>query len=107
MTHQVWNRAAKLLGAVTIAAVAAGLVFGQVREAEAGRRDQADVARMTQKMKTVCIGRFLIDMPDEICLELPGPRIDGLDISSLDESEADTYSPFAARARIRRSFACA
>jgi hypothetical protein len=97
MTRQVWNRAAKLLGAVAIAAVAASVVFGQVREAEAGRRDQADVARMTQKMKTVCIGRFLIDMPNETHLELRGPRIDGLDISSFDESEADFQVRLAQR----------
>jgi len=97
MKRQVWNRAAKLLGAVAIAAVAASLVFGQVREAEAERRDQADVARMTQKMKTVCIGRFLIDMPDETRLELRGPRIDGFDISSFDESEADFQARLAQR----------
>ena len=97
MKRQVWNRAAKLLGAVAIAAVAASLVFGQVREAEAGRRDQADVARMTQKMKTVCIGRFLIDLPDETRLELRAPRIHGLDISSFDEPEADFQARLAQR----------
>jgi hypothetical protein len=97
VTRHAWNRAAKLLGAVAIAAVAASLVFGQVREAEAGRRDQADVARMTQKMKTVCIGRFLIDLPDETRFELRGPRIDGLDISSFDESETDFQARLAQR----------
>ena len=97
MKRRVWSRPAKLLGAVAIAAVAASLVFGQVREAEAGRRDQAGVARMTQKMKTVCIGRFLIDMPEETRLELRGPRIDGFDISSFDESEADFQARLAQR----------
>nr|WP_307729668.1 MULTISPECIES: T6SS immunity protein Tli4 family protein [unclassified Massilia] len=52
---------------------------------------------MTQKMKTVCIGRFLIDMPDETRLELRGPRIDGFDISSSDESEADFRARLAQR----------
>ena len=97
MKRQAWNRAAKLLGAVAIAAVAASLVFGQVRQAEVERRDHADVARMTRKMKTVCIGRFLIDMPDETRLELRGPRIDGFDISSFDESEADFQVRLAQR----------
>ena len=44
---------------------------------------------MTKQMKTVCIGRFLIDMPDEAQMELAQPRIDGFDISSFDEPEAD------------------
>ena len=44
---------------------------------------------MTEKMKTVCIGRFLVDLPQETRLELRGPRIHGLDISSVDASEAN------------------
>ena len=44
---------------------------------------------MTNKMTTVCLGRFLVDMPDEARLELARPRIDGFDISSFDEPEAD------------------
>ena len=89
MKRPSWSRLAKLLGAIAIGGLAAAFAIGQVREAEAGRRDQAGVARMTQKMKTVCIGRFLIDLPAETRFELRGPRIDGLDISSFDESEAD------------------
>jgi hypothetical protein len=57
---------------------------------------------MTQKMKTVCIGRFPIDLPDETRFELRGPRIHGLDISSFDESEADFQVRLAQReARLR------
>jgi len=97
MKRQVWNRATKLLGAVAFAAVAANVILGQVRQAEVERRDLAGVARMTQKMKTVCIGRFLIDMPDETRLELRGPRIDGFDISSFDESDADFQVRLAQR----------
>lgn len=97
MKRQVWNRATKLLGAVAFAAVAANVILGQVRQAEVERRDQAGVARMTQKMKTVCIGRFLIDLPDETRFELGRPRIDGLDISSFDESEVDFQVRLAQR----------
>ena len=97
MKRQVWNRATKLLGAVAFGAVAANVILGQVRQAEVERRDQAGVARMTQKMKTVCIGRFLIDLPDETRLELRGPRIDVFDISSFDESEADFQVRLAQR----------
>lgn len=42
---------------------------------------------MTKEMKTVCIGRFLIDVPEETVLELAQPRVDGFDISSFDEPE--------------------
>jgi len=83
------SRFAKLLAAVVIGSGAVAFAVGQVREADAARRDQADVARMTKNMKTVCMGRFLIDLPQETHLELRGPRIDGLNISSVDESKGD------------------
>jgi len=88
---------AKLLAAVAIGSGVAAFAVGQVREAETARRDQADVTGMTQKMKTICIGRFLIDLPDETRLELRGPRIHGLDISSFDEPEADFQVRLAQR----------
>ena len=44
---------------------------------------------MTREMKTVCLGRFLVDMPEEARLALARPRIDGFDISSFDEPDAD------------------
>jgi hypothetical protein len=91
------SRLAKLLGALAIGGLAAAFAVGQVREAEAERRDQAGVVRMTQKMKTVCIGRFLIDLPEETRLELRGPRIDGFGISSFDEPEADFQVRLAQR----------
>jgi hypothetical protein len=91
------SRFAKLLAAVAIGSGAAAFAVGQVREAGTARWDQADVARMTQKMKTVCIGRFLIDLPKETRFELRRPRIDGFDISSFDESEADFQLRLAQR----------
>lgn len=97
MTRPLRNRLAKLLFALAVAAIAAILVIGQVRDARKARRDQADVARMTKDMKTVSIGRFLIDLPKEARFELRGPRIDGFDISSLDESEADFQVRLAQR----------
>ncbi|MGJ9416241.1 T6SS immunity protein Tli4 family protein [Massilia sp. CMS3.1] len=97
MTRPLRNRLGALFAALAFAGVAASLVAGQVREAEAAHRDQADVARMTTNMKSVCIGRFLIDLPQETRLELRGPRIDGFDISSFDEPEAAFYVRLAQR----------
>jgi hypothetical protein len=68
-----------------------------VQQRAEAQRDNEKVARMTQKMKTVCIGRFLIDLPEETRLELRAPRIDGFDISSVDESEADFQARLAQR----------
>jgi hypothetical protein len=54
-------------------------------------RDQHEVARMTDKMKAVCVGRFLIDMPEEAQIEFRQPRIDGFDISVFNETEEEFY----------------
>jgi hypothetical protein len=57
---------------------------------------------MTQKMKTICIGRFLIDVPEEAELALTRPRINGLEISSVDEPEDDFRNRLVEReARLR------
>ena len=81
---------AKLLAGIAIAGLTGTWAIGEVREKrEAERRDKLEVARMTKKMTTVCMGRFLVDMPDEARLELARPRIHGFNISSFDEPEAD------------------
>ncbi|BDT60483.1 hypothetical protein MasN3_39770 [Massilia varians] len=56
-------------------------------------RDKYEVAKMTEKMKTVCVGRFLIDLPEKAEYSLRGGRIQGFDISAFNESE----EAFAAR----------
>jgi len=93
-----WRRGpALLLAGLVVAGLTISWAAGAVKQRAAVQRDNVKVARMTQKMKTVCIGRFLIDMPDETRLELRGPRIDGFDISSFDESEADFQARLAQR----------
>jgi len=85
-----WRRGlALLLAGVVVSGLTIAWAAGEVKQRTAAQRDNDKVARMIQKMKTVCIGRFLIDMPDETRLELRAPRIDGFDISSFDESEAE------------------
>lgn len=80
---------AKLLAGMVIAGLTGAWAIGEAHEKrEAERRDKLEVARMTNKMTTVCMGRFLVDMPAEARLELARPRIDGFDISSFDEPEA-------------------
>lgn len=42
---------------------------------------------MTDKMKTLCVGRFLIDLPEEAEIGLRGASIDGFDVSAFKETE--------------------
>jgi hypothetical protein len=103
--HWLRNGLAKLLAGVVIVGLTAAWAIGQVREKrDAERRDKHEVARMTNEMKTVCIGRFLVDLPEEARLELTRPRIDGFDISSFDEPEADFKARLGQReARLRNT----
>jgi hypothetical protein len=76
-----------MLAGALCAGLAATWAVGKVLDKrEEDRRDQHEVARMTGKMKTVCVGRFLIDLPEEAQLELRQPRIDGFDISAFAET---------------------
>lgn len=100
----IWGRLAKLLGAIVIAGIAV-LAVGQVwnglkaRQDEFGvaRRDQLEIARMTREMRTLCLGRFLIDLPEEANVELREMRIDGFDIVSFDEPDTDFLARLAQR----------
>ncbi|WP_159696812.1 T6SS immunity protein Tli4 family protein [Massilia sp. 9I] len=52
---------------------------------------------MTDKMKTVCVGRFLIDVPERAEIELAQARIDGFDIATFNETEEDFQKRVADR----------
>lgn len=97
------SRLARMLAGALCAGLAATWAVGEVLDKrETDRRDQHEVARMTDKMKTVCVGRFLIDMPEEAQVELRQARIDGFDISVFDETEEEFQKRLADReAQIR------
>jgi len=52
---------------------------------------------MTEKMKTVCVGRYLVDVPGEAEVRLAGARISGFAIDTAEESEAAFLTRVAAR----------
>jgi hypothetical protein len=52
---------------------------------------------VTMKMKTVCVGRFLIDLPDEARVSLGGQSIDNFKIEASDETEEAFWARVAAR----------
>ena len=84
------SRLAKMLAGALCAGLAATWAVGKVLDKrDEDRRDQHEVARMTVKMKTVCVGRFLIDMPEEAQVELTEARIDGFKISAFDETQEE------------------
>lgn len=57
-------------------------------------QDKQKVATMTEKMKTVCVGRFLIDLPAEATVHLRRGFISGYDVASTD---CETDAEFAER----------
>lgn len=60
-------------------------------------QDRSKVAKMTEKMKTVCVGRFLIDLPVAAEVSLSRAFIEGFDITTLSESEEQFSARVAAR----------
>ncbi len=59
--------------------------------------EKLEGSQIADKMVTVCIGRFLIDMPAEARYELHGARIDGFDIVAFEESDAGFQERVLAR----------
>jgi len=43
-------------------------------------RDRSEVAKMTEQMKTVCIGRFMIDIPAQEEITVSRERMAGFEI---------------------------
>lgn len=53
-------------------------------------QDKQKVANMTDRMKTVCVGRFLIDLPIDAQVHLGRAFVGGFDVTStVDESDAE------------------
>jgi hypothetical protein len=49
-------------------------------------RDRSEVAKMTERRKTVCAGRFLVDVPAQAEVSLSGEMMDGFEIDTIEES---------------------
>jgi hypothetical protein len=81
------------------AAVVLALAIGTLAAAWAAGAawDTYKVAQMTEKMKTVCVGRMLIDLPEEAQVELYGQWLDGFDVQALAESPEAFKARVAAR----------
>lgn len=78
--------------------LAAAVIAGLARAWDSGvEQDKQEVARVIGRMKTVCIGRFLIDLPAEAQYEFRGSRIRGFDVAAFDESDSEFRARVLAR----------
>jgi len=67
-----------------------GWVIGEVHDIH----DKAKVTGMTETMKTICVGRFLIDVPAEAKVSFQGAFLSGW---SIDTDPDETDEQFTAR----------
>jgi hypothetical protein len=79
---------------VIIAALAAASGMAKTVRTD---RDRQKVATMTEQMKTVCVGRFLIDLPEKTEYAMQGAFLDGFDISVFPETDEAFKSRITAR----------
>jgi len=52
---------------------------------------------MTENVKTVCVGRYLVDVPVQAEVSLSGAMLGGFDVSTREEEEAEFRTRIAAR----------
>lgn len=72
------SRAKWIIAIVVMAAITSAWGISAMRES----RDNVKVRTMTQKMKTICVGRFLIDLPEKSKVRFGTPRIAGVTINT-------------------------
>jgi hypothetical protein len=83
---QKWIRGVTVVVAVLAAAWATGAAW-----------DTYKVTKMTGNMKTICVGRILLDLPKEAHVETYEQWIEGFDIDAFAESEEAFNKRVAAR----------
>lgn len=93
MTRLRKHRWAIFVVLLAILACAGSWAAGRIRSTQ----DRAKVAKMTEKKKTVCIGRFLVDVPADANVSVSGEVMQGFDIETIEESESAFRDRVAAR----------
>lgn len=74
---------------VLLAVATAMALTVQAISAARSVQDQNEVAMMTKSVKTVCVGRFLVDLPKDAQVSLGRAAVDGFEISAAPgESES-------------------
>lgn len=98
MTRWAQSRLAIVLAGIVVAGLAATWAVGKALNVdELTRLEKHEVTRMTEKMKTVCAGRVLIDMPGEAQVAITHANIDGFGVAAFSESTEEFERRVAAR----------
>jgi hypothetical protein len=70
--------------------LAAVTLFVSATNGANNSQDKSEVAHMMKELKTVCVGRFLIDLPIDAQVSISHGAVDGFDITTFpNESEQD------------------
>lgn len=56
-----------------------------------------EIDQLRRDMPTACVGRFLINMPEEAMVEFGEARVDGINISTFDETLDEFHKRLAER----------
>lgn len=82
--------------AVALAGMVAACAWGitALRDSQ----DKSKVEKMTQKMMTICVGRFLIDLPEGANVSFATTQVDGV---SIDVMKMDNPNAFSKKIEIR------
>ena len=87
-----------MLAGSLIAGMLVAFVIGEpIGRSETAHQDEQGAARISANMKTVCVGRFLVDLPKEAHVELDRASVDGFQVTAFPESRADFESRLARR----------
>jgi len=78
------RRAIGKVTAATLLLVALGNLGSWISQSARDRRGEET---MTENLRVICIGRFLVDLPREAEVILSGARIQGFDIATFEEPE--------------------
>ena len=78
-----------LLGVAICTLVAMSLAAAVLDSQTLKPQEAQQMAHATGKMRTICVGRFLVDMPESAEINLTQPRIGGFEISTFNETEAE------------------
>lgn len=86
-----------LLAGAGVAATVAWTAAALKATRETAPQDVFVVTELTGKMKNVCAGRFLIDMPELAQIELTRANVNGFDIAAFAESKEEFRQRLATR----------
>lgn len=82
---------------IIVALVALGLAAGVIHLREVHGQDKRYISRLTNEMRVVCLGRFLMNVPKDATVELFGMRIHGFDVDVINETRDSFDQSLAAR----------